>query len=100
MPDMTPSDPAPLPEVRFLKMLVTALAVTMILGLVTIVGLLVTRLRTAPPLPVLPEVIRLPEGARVEALTFARGHTVVVTTAGEVLIYRADGTLARTVAVE
>lgn len=81
-------------------MLVTALAVTMIIGLVTIVGLLVTRLRTAPPLPALPASIRLPEGAQVEALTFARGYTVVVTRSGAVLIYRSDGTLAQSVAVE
>ena len=102
--DMTPSDkpddPGPLPEVRYLKLLVTALAVTMILGLVAIVGLLVTRLRAEPPLPALPQGIHLPAGTQVEALTFARGYTVVVTQAGAVLVYRRDGTLAQTLTLD
>jgi len=98
--DMMPSDPAPLPEIRFLKILVTALTATMIVGLVTIVGLLVIRLPGAAPLPQLPEAITLPEGAEVQAVTFARDYTVVVTAAGEVLLYRPDGTLAKTVPVE
>lgn len=94
MSDMPPPDPAPLPELRFLKILVTALAVTMILGLITIVGLLVIRLRPgAAALPALPPAIVLPEGARAAALSFAPGRIVVLTTDDRVLVYSPEGAL-------
>lgn len=95
-----PSDPTPLPEIRFLKILVTALTATMIAGLVAIIALLVIRLPGKATLPDLPAAITLPAGARVQAITFARDYTVVVTQSGEVLLYRPDGTLARTVALQ
>lgn len=95
-----PSDPTPLPEIRFLKILVTALTATMIAGLVAIIALLVIRLPGKAALPDLPAAIALPAGARVQAITFARDYTVVVTEGGEVLLYRPDGTLARTVALQ
>jgi len=63
----------------------------MILGLLAIVGLLVTRLGTPAPLPALPETIELPEGATPAAVTFARDWLVVVTEAGEILLYRPEG---------
>lgn len=100
MSDMVPSDPAPVPEIRFLKLLVTALTATMIVGLVAIVALLVIRLPGQATLPALPETIQLPEGAEVQAVTFARDYTVVVTGAGAVLLYRPDGSLAQTVVLE
>lgn len=102
MSDMTPSDPAPEPplppEIRFLKILVTALTVTMILGLVAIVGLLVIRLRAAPPvLPELPAAITLPEGTRAVSLSFAEGagggRIVVLTADHRVLVYTPAGAL-------
>jgi hypothetical protein len=89
-----PGTPPELPrELRFLKRLVTTLTVVMIAGLVTIVALLVIRLGAAPlPLPALPEHVALPEGARPAAVTFARDWLVVVTEAGEILLYdRAAG---------
>lgn len=86
---------APLPfDLRLLRALVFTLMVVMILGLLAIVWLLVTRLGTspAPPrLPVLPETVILPEGARPAAVTFARDWLVVVTEEGEVLLYPAAG---------
>ena len=100
MSDMLPSDAAPPPEIRFLKTLVTVLTATMIVGLLAIVALFVIRLPGAAPLPDLPAAITVPAGERVEALTFARGLTVVVTAAGRVLIYRADGTLAQELALD
>jgi hypothetical protein len=100
MSDMLPSDPAPLPEIRFLKILVSALTVTMIAGLVAIVALLVIRLPGQAPMPELPASIALPEGARPAAITFAREFTLVVTEAGAVLVYRPDGTLAQELALE
>ncbi len=63
----------------------------MIVGLLTIVGLLVTRLGTPTPLPVLPTDIQLPDGAVPVAITFARDWLVVVTGDGTVLLYRPDG---------
>lgn len=99
LPD-EPSDPAAVPEFRFLKILVTALTATMIVGLVAIVALFVIRLPGSANLPTLPDSITLPEGAEVQAVTFARDYTVVVTTAGAVLLYRPDGSLAKTVPLE
>ena len=97
---MLPSDPAPLPEIRFLKILVSLLTATMIAGLVAIVTLLVIRLPGQAPMPELPPTISLPEGARAAAITFAREFTLVVTEAGVVLVYRPDGTLAQELALE
>jgi hypothetical protein len=81
------------PDLRLLKALVTTLLVVMILGLLAIVWLLVTRLGTPAPLPDLPAAVILPEGARAVAVTFSTDWLVVVTDAGEVLVYpRAGGT--------
>lgn len=91
-----PSDPPPLPEVRFLKLLVTALAVTMIAGLITIVALLVIRLPAqgrAPALPELPAAITLPAGVTALSVSFAEGRVVVLGRGGEVLLYTPEGTL-------
>ena len=89
MSDMAPApqDPATLPpELRFLKWLVTALAGTMIIGLITIVTLFVIRLpKTPEPRPALPEALQMPEGLAAEAVTMGRGWVGVVATgaAGE-----------------
>jgi hypothetical protein len=89
------------PELRFLKVLVTALAGTMILGLITIIFLFVTRLPdAAAPRPALPEGIILPEGAEAEAVTMGRGWIAVVTKADEILILDAEtGDLRQRVAI-
>ncbi|ADE86538.1 DUF6476 family protein [Rhodobacter capsulatus] len=100
MSDMMPSDPAPPPEVKFLKILTTTLAGVMIFGLLTIIFLLVTRLPGATKLPALPAAITLPAGEKAEAVTFGRGFTVVVTESGRVLVYRPDGGLAQDVALK
>jgi hypothetical protein len=87
------------PDLRLLKALVTTLLVVMILGLLAIVWLLVTRLGTPAPLPDLPAAVILPEGARAVAVTFATDWLVVVTDAGEVLVYpRAGGAAVSRVA--
>jgi len=80
------------PELRLLKALVTGLALVMGLGMVAIVALLWMRLGQ-PVLPELPSAIALPEGAAPAAVTFARDWTVVVTEAGEVLLYDRSGAL-------
>ena len=86
--DDTPKLPA---DLRFLKLLVTTLAGVMIVGLIAIIGLLVTRLGAPAPLPGLPASVILPPGARPEAVTFARNWLVVVTQDGTILLYAPQG---------
>ncbi|MBK4217242.1 hypothetical protein JJJ17_15025 [Paracoccus caeni] len=80
------------PELRLLKALVTGLALVMGLGMIAIVALLWMRFGQAE-LPELPANIELPAGAGVDAVTFARDWIVVVTDAGEVLLYDRAGAL-------
>lgn len=77
---------------RWLRVLVTSLAAVMGIGVLVIAALLWLRLSEAP-LPELPPEIALPEGARATAVTFARDWIVVVTEAGEVLLYDRQGRL-------
>lgn len=85
-----------MPHLRYLKRLVTGLAVVMGAGIVAIVALL--WLRLAPgEVPALPPEIALPAGAEAAAVTFASDWTVVVTAAGEVLLYDRAGTLRQRV---
>ena len=81
------------PEVVFLKRLVTALAFVMGFGMIAIVALLWIRLGSGPMLPDLPASITLPDGATANAVTFARDYIVVVTDAGEVLLFDRNGAL-------
>ncbi len=64
--------------------------VTMIVGVITIVGLLVTRMPSGA-VPVLPESLTLPEGAKAEAVTVGGDFVLVVTTDGRALVYGRDG---------
>jgi hypothetical protein len=80
------------PELRLLRWLVTGLALVMGLGMIALIALLWIRLGQ-PVLPNLPDAITLPDGARPEAVTFARDWMVVVTDAGEVLLYDRSGAL-------
>lgn len=79
--------------------MVTGLALAMGVGILSLVAILWLRL-SQPPLPVLPEGVALPAGARAAAVTFARDWTVVVTEAGEVLVYDRAGQLRQRVAAE
>ncbi len=74
-----------------LRILVPLLLMVMIGGIVVITWLLVTRLGQKPVLPALPSSIVLPEGARPQAVTFAREFVVVVTEDGEILLYARTG---------
>lgn len=87
-----------MPELAWLRRLVTGLALAMALGIAAVAAILWLRL-SAPPLPRLPPAIALPAGARPAAVTFARGWTVVVTEAGEVLVYDDAGLLRQSVTV-
>lgn len=85
-----------MPELAWLRRVVTGLALAMGLGIAAIAAVLWMRL-SAPPLPNLPPRIALPAGAAPVGVTFARGWTVVVTEAGEVLVYDAAGGLRQRV---
>jgi Flp pilus assembly protein protease CpaA len=86
------------PSLRFLKWLVIVLMIVMIAGVITIVGLLVTRMDQAS-VP-MPENIVLPEGTRAQAVTAAEGWFAVVTTDNRILIFdRLTGHLRQEVAV-
>jgi len=81
-----------LPMLRWLRLLVTSLAVVMGVGIIAIVALLWLRLGERP-LPELPPQITLPEGESAAAVTFARDWLVVVTDSGKVLLYDHQGKL-------
>ncbi|WP_338048955.1 DUF6476 family protein [Paracoccus salipaludis] len=85
-----------MPELAWLRRLVTGLAVVMGLGMVAVAAILWVRL-SQPPLPELPPQLALPEGASAAAVTFGRDWTVVVTEAGEVLLYDRSGALRQRV---
>ncbi|SEN45283.1 hypothetical protein SAMN05216227_101465 [Pseudorhodobacter antarcticus] len=89
------------PSLRFLKGLVTVLTLTMIVGVITVVGVLVTRMpqsfASAPVGPTLPAAIVLPEGARAQAVTFGAGWVAVVTQNDRILIYSTAGALRQEV---
>ncbi len=69
------------------------LMVTMIVGVITVVWLLVTRMPDGNAAPMLPATITLPEGLKAEAVTAGKGWFAVVTTDQQILILGADGAL-------
>lgn len=83
------------PSLRLLKWLVVLLTLTMIGGVITVVGLLVTRMPQtfAPQTPVLPSGLKLPDDTRPAAVTFGTGWIAVVTDDERILIYGKNGTL-------
>ncbi len=71
----------------------------MVLGVVVVIGLLVTRLTRDTP--ILPTEIVLPDGAKAVAFTQAADWYAVVTDANEILVFdRMSGALRQTVVVE
>lgn len=73
--------------------------VTMIGGVITIVGLLVTRMPDGAG-PVLPENLTLPGGAVAEAVTVAKDMVLVVTQDGRVLVFGRDGQFRQEIALD
>jgi hypothetical protein len=69
----------------------------MIVGVITIVGLLVTRM--PKPIPLLPQNLTLPAGLTAEAVTIGKGWIGVVTQDQQFLIFRPDGTIKQTVKI-
>jgi len=95
---LEPQEPA---NLKFLRMLVTVLTGTMIIGVVVIIGLVVMRITAEPAKMGLPDNITLPQGASVSAFTVGDGWYAVVTNAGEILIYdRSGGNLRKTIQID
>ncbi len=67
------------PRLRQLRWLVTTLTLTLILGVITVVGLLVIRLNRVPPPLVLPAGVQVPAGETARALTLGSDWVAVVT---------------------
>ncbi len=90
------------PSLRALKWLVIVLTLAMILGVITVVAVLVTRIPQVfgGAAGVLPEAIVLPEGTEARAVTFGTGWIGVVVAGpqGErFLVYARDGRLRQEV---
>ena len=97
-PAATEHDPDPL-NLRVLRILVTVLTVTMIVGLITIVTVFVTRFESGSPIA-LPDQITMPDGQTANAVTFGPGWYGVVTASGQFLIFdRETGELRQTVEI-
>ncbi len=93
------------PGLRFLKWLVILLTLTMIVGVITIVAVLVTRIPQTfgRMTPNLPPALTLPAGLTAGAVTIGRDWTAVVATdaagAERILIFGIDGTLRQQVPI-
>ena len=85
---------------KYLRILVTVLTATMILGFIVIVVLFVIRFSDAFG-PKLPDVITLPDGATPTAFTKGADWYAVVTSDDRILIFDLDsGELRQTLQVE
>ncbi len=85
--------------VKFLRVLVTVLTATMIVGLLVVIGLLVTMFSDLKT-PALPDTITLPSGAKATAFTQGGRWYAVVTADDRILIFnRTTGQLMQTVEI-
>jgi hypothetical protein len=95
--------PAPIglpPSLRFLKGLVIVLTLTMIIGVITVVAVIVTRMpHSFGAIPDVPAGLTLPDGVKPQAVTFGKGWTAVVTQDDRILIFSADGVLRQDVPI-
>ena len=84
---------------RYLKWLVTALTLTMIFGLITIVALFVMRFNEMNRVE-LPEQVVLPDGVRATAYTQGAGWFAIVTDSDQILIFESlTGSLQQSISV-
>ncbi len=97
MPEDDAQDPL---NLRVLRILVTVLTVTMIVGLITIVAVFVTRFPRVASID-LPPQIALPEDETATAVTVGPGWYAVVTAGSRILVFdSANGALVQTVEIE
>ena len=85
-------------NLRFLQRLITLLTVSMILGILTIAALLAFKLRSENIN--FPQTLTLPDGTKPIAFTQTKDWYSVITEANEILIYKNDGTLIRSIKVQ
>ncbi|WP_415233361.1 DUF6476 family protein [Pseudorhodobacter sp.] len=109
--DQAPAPDGLPPSLRFLKGLVIVLTLTMIIGVITVVAVIVTRMPqsfgeqpgpAAADLPAsfdLPASLALPDGAVAQAVTFGKGWIAVVTNDNRILIFSATGELRQEVSL-
>ncbi len=86
-------------NLRFLRVLVTVLTITMIGGLIAVFSVIVIRFPNAGAPLALPSEIALPEGVEAEAVTLMRDRVLVVS-GDEILVFSADGALLQRVALQ
>ena len=95
--DNSPAPEGLPPSLRLLKGLVIVLMITMIVGVITVVGLLVTRMPKVSAPIVVPDGLALPAGTKAMAVTMAESWIAVVTDDNRILIFGRDGTLRQEV---
>ena len=96
--DLPPNVDFQLPKnLRFLQRLVTVLTTSMIVGILVIVTLLVIKIR-AENLN-FPNKLSLPHGTKPVAFTQTKGWYSIVTEDNDILIYKNDGTLIKSIKV-
>ena len=97
--DQPPNAAFQLPRnLRFLQRLVTLLTVSMILGILTIAALLAFKLRSENIN--FPQTLTLPDGTKPIAFTQTKDWYSIISETNEILIYKNDGTLIRSIAVQ
>ncbi len=70
--------------------------ITMIVGVITVVGLLVTRMPNANAVPA---QLQMPDGAKAAAVTMGAGWIGVVTTDNRILVFTPEGALQQEIQV-
>jgi hypothetical protein len=95
----TPEEPRLPPSLQFLKVLVIVLMITMIVGVITVVGLLVTRMPDGNAVA-LPHDLALPQGKTAQAVTLGKGWVGVVTTDNHFMLFDAEGKLLQDIALQ
>ena len=97
--DQPPNANIQLPRnLRFLQRLVTLLTVSMILGILTIAALLAFKLRSENTN--FPQTLTLPDGTKPIAFTQTKDWYSIVSETNEILIFKNNGTLIQTIAVQ
>ena len=100
MSETPPTEGLP-PSLRLLKGLVTALTLTLIGGVITVVAVIVTRMpQAAARGPLLPAALTLPAGTKAAAVTAGTGWFAVVTTDDRILIFGGNGQMQQEIAVQ
>jgi hypothetical protein len=97
--DQPPNANIQLPRnLRFLQRLVTLLTLSMIVGILTIAALLGFKLRSENIN--FPQTLTLPDATKPIAFTQTKDWYSIITEANEILIYKNDGTLIKSIKIQ